>query len=202
MPLGTIDRRVARTRTLLHNALLSLLRSKSYDAITVEDLCAKAKIGRSTFYAHYASKDELLRARLTHLRDTLLERRRAAAVGHEAGKGLAFSGIMFEHAYEHMHLHRHLLGNRGGSIAFAMIHDILSELVRDETASARRFAGGDALLRDFTTAYIVGAFMAVMDWWMKHGKTLSPQRIDALFQRAVAEGIVAVSDNSTSFREA
>jgi len=35
MPLGTIDRRVARTRTLLHNALLSLLRSKSYDAITV-----------------------------------------------------------------------------------------------------------------------------------------------------------------------
>src|SRR5262249_10485462 len=111
MPLGTIDRRVSRTRTLLHNALLSSLRSKSYDAITVEDLCTKAKIGRSTFYAHYTSKDDLLRTRLTHLRDTLIERRRAAAAGRATGKGLVFSGIMFEHAYEHVHLHRHLLGN-------------------------------------------------------------------------------------------
>ena len=193
MPLGTIDRRVARTRTLLHDALLSLLCTKSYDAITVEDLCTKAKIGRSTFYAHYASKDELLRARLKHLHDTLLERRRAAAMGHAASKGLLFSGIMFEHAYEHVHLHRHLLGNRGGSIVFAMIRDMLSELVRDETAPATRAAKGDALLRDFTVAYIVGAFMAVMDWWIKQDKTLSPQQIDALFQRAVAEGIATVS---------
>lgn len=194
MPLGTIDRRVARTRTVLHNALLSLLRSKSYDAITVEDLCAKAKIGRSTFYAHYTGKDDLLRARLTHLRDTLLERRRAAAARHAAHQGLLFSGIMFEHAAEHMHLHRHLLGNRGGGIALAMIRDMLAELVRDEIAPAGRAAGGDALMRDFTVAYVVGAFMAVMDWWMKQGKTLSPQRIDALFQRAIAEGIAAAAE--------
>ena len=195
MPLGTIDRRVARTQTLLHNALLSLLRGKDYDAITVEDLCSKAKIGRSTFYAHYASKDELLRARLKHLRDTLLERRREAATRHTAHKGLLFSGIMFEHAYEHAHLHRHLLGNRGGSIAFAMIHEMLAELVGDETASAGRAPGSDALFRDFSVAYIVGAFMAVMDWWMKHAKTLSPQRIDALFQRAVAEGITVAAEH-------
>ena len=193
MPLGTIDRRVARTRTLLHNALLASLRSKSYDAITVEDLCAKAKIGRSTFYAHYTGKDDLLRARLTHLRDTLIERRRAAAAGHPARGGLLFSGIMFEHAYEHAHLHTHLLGNRGGGITFAMIQGMLSELVREELAPAGRDPGGDALLEDFTTAYIVGAFMAVMDWWMKQGMALPPQRIDALFQRAVAEGITATS---------
>jgi AcrR family transcriptional regulator len=193
MPLGTIDRRVARTRTLLHNALLSSLRSKNYDAITVEDLCAKAKIGRSTFYTHYTSKDDLLRARLAHLRDALIERRRAAATGHAARQGLAFSALMFEHAYEHVHLHRHLLGNRGGSIAFAMIRDMLAELVREEIAPAGRAARGDALGEDFSIAYIVGAFMAVMDWWMKQGMALPPQQIDALFQRAVAEGVATVS---------
>ena len=185
MPL-TIDRRVTRTRTVLHNALLSLLQTKDYDVITVEDLCAKARIGRSTFYGHYTSKDDLLRARLQHLRDTLIEQRRAAARAPVPSQGLAFSGIMFEHASEHMHLHRHLLGNRGGTIAFAMIRDMLAELVRDETAPAR---SKDALLQDFTTAYIVGAFMAVMDWWMKQAPTISPQRIDALFQRAIAKGI-------------
>jgi AcrR family transcriptional regulator len=188
MPLGTIDRRVARTRTLLHNALLSSLRSKSYDSITVEDLCAKAKIGRSTFYAHYTGKDDLLRARLAHLRDMLIGRRRAAATGDAARKGLLFSGILFEHAYEHVHLHRHLLGNRGGTIAFAMVRDMLAELVREEIVPPGR-AAGDAIIEDFTIAYIVGAFMAVMDWWMQQGMALPPQRIDALFQRAVAEGI-------------
>ena len=193
MPLGTIDRRVARTRTLLHNALLSSLRGQSYDAITVEDLCAKAKIGRSTFYAHYTSKDDLLRARLAHLREMLVERRRAVAAGPARRKGLLFSGIMFEHAYEHAHLHRHLLGNRGGSIAFAMIHDMLAELVREEIAPGGGDASGDVQLAGFTTAYVVGAFMAVMDWWMKQGMALPPQQIDALFQRAVAEGVTATS---------
>jgi AcrR family transcriptional regulator len=192
MPLGTIDRRVARTRTLLHNALLASLRGKRYDAITVEDLCTKAKIGRSTFYAHYTGKDDLLRARLTHLRDMLIERQRAAATGNR-GRGLLFSGIMFEHAYEHVHLHRHLLGNRGGSIAFAMVRDMLAELVRAEIAPAGGGARRDALLDDFTVAYIVGAFMAVMAWWIKQGMALPPRRIDALFQRAVAEGIAAAS---------
>jgi len=193
MSLGTIDRRVARTRTLLHNALLASLRGKHYDTITVEDLCAKAKIGRSTFYAHYTSKDDLLRARLKHLGDTLRERRRAAATAQAPRQGLLFSGIMFEHAYEHVHLHRHLLGNRGGSIAFAMIRDMLAELVREEIAPAGRETGGDALIEDFTTAYIVGAFMAVMDWWMKQGVALPPQRVDALFQRAVAQGVAAAA---------
>jgi len=193
MSLGTIDRRVARTRTLLHNALLASLRGKHYDTITVEDLCAKAKIGRSTFYAHYTSKDDLLRARLKHLGDTLRERRRAAATARAPRQGLLFSGIMFEHAYEHVHLHRHLLGNRGGSIAFAMIQGMLAELVREEIAPAGRETGGDALIEDFTTAYIVGAFMAVMDWWMKQGVALPPQRVDALFQRAVAQGVAAAA---------
>lgn len=202
MPQGNIDRRVAHTQTQLHNALLSLLRGNDYEAITVEDLCAKAKIGRSTFYAHYPSKDELLRARLTHLRDMLIERRRAAAARRTGHKGLIFSGIMFEHAAEHVHLHRNLLGNRGGSIAFAMIRDMLSDLVRDEIAPATGGAGSDKLARDFTVVYVVGAFMAVFDWWIEQGARLAPQRVDALFQRATEEGIAALSGSSPLVREA
>src|SRR5262245_18026211 len=46
-----IDRRVARTRTALANALVALIRRKSYDRITVVDILAEANIGRATFYA-------------------------------------------------------------------------------------------------------------------------------------------------------
>src|SRR5215212_6819637 len=54
------DRRVQRTRALLHDALVSLVHEKSYDDIVVKEILARANVGRSTFYAHYRDKDELL----------------------------------------------------------------------------------------------------------------------------------------------
>src|SRR6266496_628935 len=56
------DRRVRRTRAALQQALIELLPRKSYEQITVEDICAAADIGRSTFYAHYRGKEDLQRA--------------------------------------------------------------------------------------------------------------------------------------------
>ena len=54
------DRRVHETRTRLHGALESLVHEKPYDEIVVKEIIARADIGRSTFYAHYRDKDELL----------------------------------------------------------------------------------------------------------------------------------------------
>jgi hypothetical protein len=43
--------------------------------------------------------------------------------------------------------------------------------------------------REFVVQYVVGAFMAVMTWWLDAGAKLSPQRIDAMFRRLAIEGI-------------
>lgn len=48
-----LDRRVRRTRTLLTEALFSLLETKSYNDITVKELCDVADVNRGTFYLHY-----------------------------------------------------------------------------------------------------------------------------------------------------
>ena len=58
MAKRSIDRRVARTRAMLQQAHISLILEKGYEAITIEDICDKANVGRSTFYAHYTSKDD------------------------------------------------------------------------------------------------------------------------------------------------
>ena len=62
MPVGSIDRRVARTRSLLQQALFSLTAEKGYTAITVEDICREADVGRSTFYTHYPDKESSRKA--------------------------------------------------------------------------------------------------------------------------------------------
>ncbi|MCP3935528.1 MAG: TetR family transcriptional regulator [Actinomycetia bacterium] len=62
-----LDRRVRRTRDRLHVALMELFQEKPYDKITVSDLIDRADVGRSTFYAHYDTKDDLLLSGLEHL---------------------------------------------------------------------------------------------------------------------------------------
>ena len=54
------DRRVARTKRQLSKALIELILEKGYDHVTNQDILDRADVGRSTFYAHYESKDVLL----------------------------------------------------------------------------------------------------------------------------------------------
>ena len=56
MAAGSIDRRVARTRRLLQQALFRLTAEKGYGTVTVEDICREADVGRSTFYTHYTAR--------------------------------------------------------------------------------------------------------------------------------------------------
>ena len=62
-----IDRRVTRSRTALFDALLSLMLEEDYQSISIEDILTRADIGRSTFYAHFISKDDLLEKSLERL---------------------------------------------------------------------------------------------------------------------------------------
>jgi AcrR family transcriptional regulator len=64
------DRRVQRTRRLLHKAL-SLILEKKYESITVQELLDRADVGRSTFYMHFQDKDELLLSGFQYLQSFL-----------------------------------------------------------------------------------------------------------------------------------
>lgn len=55
-----LDRRVRRTRRRLKEALLTLIDERGYEGITVQDIADRADVGRSTFYSHFASKEDLL----------------------------------------------------------------------------------------------------------------------------------------------
>ena len=54
------DLRVIKTNKALFNALLDLMKEKTFEEIKISDVCSKALINRSTFYAHYNDKYELL----------------------------------------------------------------------------------------------------------------------------------------------
>lgn len=54
------DLRVVRTKKMLTKALKELLQEKSFDKITVNDVCDRALVHRATFYNHFNDKTDLL----------------------------------------------------------------------------------------------------------------------------------------------
>ncbi len=62
------DSRVIKTRASLRRALFELLSEKSYDNITVNEICDKADIRRATFYKHFADKNAFLFSVVNELR--------------------------------------------------------------------------------------------------------------------------------------
>src|SRR5215831_9675788 len=103
---GEIDRRVARTRRTLQEALIRLIKRKGYDALTVQEIIDEADIGRATFYAHYRGKDDLLRGGFEELRTELKAARRPARQGREPYRALSFSLALFEHACAYKDVYR------------------------------------------------------------------------------------------------
>ncbi len=127
------DRRVRRTRESLHKALISLALEKHYDSITVQEVLDRADIGRSTFYTHFQSMEELLISGMQELRTTLssaLENQRKSAKRRE--NVIAFSRAMFDHAYGYRNVYFALLNTGAWPIVRQQLQEVLEELIRRE----------------------------------------------------------------------
>ncbi|MDR1157188.1 MAG: TetR/AcrR family transcriptional regulator [Oscillospiraceae bacterium] len=67
------DLRIVKTNKTLVLAMLSLLRRRNFNRITVYDLCGEALVSRTTFYAHFNDKYSLLRHCLEDLETALVQ---------------------------------------------------------------------------------------------------------------------------------
>jgi AcrR family transcriptional regulator len=180
-----IDRRVARTRNALHQALISLILRKGYDATTIQDIIDKADVGRSTFYAHYTGKDDLLHGGFERLRTELAEARRSASARPEAGP-LAFSATLFDHAWGYKEVYRALIGGRGGTLAMDDIRDVLSSFVREELSGA--WEDGE-VSRDLAVQFVVSTFLTVLTSLLAKRSKLTPAAANVVFRRLVLGGV-------------
>lgn len=172
----TTDRRIARSSASVEAAFLNLMHEKDYDAITVEDICQDANVGRSTFYTYYRGKDDLKLQGMMHLRRQL-QARQAEAMRLDDQTRLAFLLPLFEHAREHRMLYRALRGGRGGMIALRALRQMLIELFDAELAAA---APGD-IPRALRVQFLVGACLEILLTWLDAGAQQAPEEMAALF---------------------
>lgn len=180
-----IDRRVARTRRLLQEALIHVMREKGYDAVTVQDIVDQADVGRSTFYSQFAGKDDLFRRGFETLRHDLASAESASsAMGGRTTRPLAFSTAFFEHVDRHADLYRLLLSSRGGTIAQNEVQAAIVHLIRMELEPVTTPEGRELVVR-----HIAGAFMGTLAAWLEHTPRRQAAEVDALFRQLVVFGL-------------
>ncbi len=187
-----MDRRVQRTRNILHQALISLMIEKGYEAITVQDIIDRANLGRSTFYAHYVGKQDLLMSGLKNLSRHLLEHQRAALAlkGSFTEKGFGFSLALFEHVHSHRNVYHAIVGRQSGTVVMTELRALLADLVRNDLKTLSPNERSSDLPRSAVIHFVVGALMSVVTWWLDERSKLSPAEANAIFRRLTLPAIL------------
>lgn len=179
-----IDRRVARTRAALYDALVALMLRRLYAEIDVQDIVAEANVGRSTFYAHFSGKDDLLARSLERLRPVFADGRAAQLRKPRIGSCEGTLAL-----FRHVHEFRHLLAAIDGSPARAIVVDAIeAELGRFLTPFAVSRAH-NGMPRELVLRFITGTFVAVMTWWLEKGREMPAEEADQFFHQLVEGGI-------------
>jgi AcrR family transcriptional regulator len=186
---GLTDRRVRRTRQTLHETLMRLTVERGYDEVTVGDIAAAADVGRSTFYAHFTDKDDLLRSAVGTLRTALMQEHAAAGIGgSHADRVLGFSRFMTAHLAEQRILYQALMRGRAGPILLDFIRHALCDIVRAELAPGMKTTTA-SLDDELTVQFLVGGYMSVLTWWLDRGSKEAPEVIEAGFRQMALNGL-------------
>lgn len=114
-----IDRRILRTRKILLEALMGLICERGYEAVSVKEITDKANVGRSTFYAHFENKEQLLFSGHNNL--TLKLNKYAQSIS--AQDTFRLFEMLFHHVKSHRKLAKAMLG-RGEDLMLQRVAEI------------------------------------------------------------------------------
>ena len=192
------DRRVLRTEQALTMALVELVLAKRWAAITVQDLLDKAGVGRSTFYAHYKSKDDLLLQSFVLMLDRLdtqLDLDGRSGPDGRAGPGGRVAPVaeLFQHIGEVTAFHRalaraHVIERLFQAGAERLSRHIERRLAARAAASNGDGAGAAALPVHVAAQAHAGALFALLRWWIDQAAPHTPDEMDAMFHALVRGG--------------
>lgn len=183
-----MDRRQQKTRAAIFNAFIASLGRKNYNNITVQEIIDEANIGRSTFYAHFETKDDLLKELCVELFGHVIN----SAIGSSHTHGLysdnSAPDSVFCHLLQHLEKkHNNILGLlscESSEIFLRYFKDSLNELVRIQFIDQNR-KRNISLPDDFLVNHISGSFVEMILWWIKGHRKQSPTELDRYFREVI-----------------
>ena len=179
-----MDRRKRKTREAIFSALITLLSKKDFNQITVGEIIDEADIGRATFYAHFETKEFLLKELCEELFGHIFD----AADGEHLERKYIFNcdapDSVFLHLYQHLQKNDNkileLLASHNNELFMRYFKINLKKLVASQLQlfDTRK---NEKLPKDFWVNHIASTFVETIVWWIDNGMKESPETMTEYF---------------------
>ncbi len=173
-----MDRRQRKTREAIFNAFIDLLSKKNYNNVTVGEIIEIADVGRATFYAHFATKDFLLKDLCTELFDHLFY----------SNKQNIFSCDINDNDFLHLFKHVKKNDNNICKLLSSKNNELFLEYFKNGVKSLvlKNFAQFESkkpaiIPKDFWVNHITSTFIETLRWWLENKTKQSPEAITEYF---------------------
>lgn len=169
------DRRYIRTEERILQSMTDLLRIRTFDKITVTDICKMANVSHSSFYAYFSSKHDLVRK----YEDQLLQKSmRDVPQGKIPLREVLLERLRFLN--NEGELIALLLSENGSpEIQRQLEHDFmvnLKHIILPRMNITIRTEVGERYL----AVFLANAMLGVIQEWINSGRKESPERMAAL----------------------
>lgn len=191
-----MDRRQKKTREAIFSAFTALLSQKNYNQISVQEIIDTANIGRTTFYAHFETKEYLLKDLCEELFGHIIDTAMGLPHGHYHYSCGSKTDSVFLHLLRHLQENDRnileLLSSQNNEIFLRYFKSNLKKLIITQYAEKNLLKNGN-LPEDYLVNHISASFVETVDWWVSHQMKETPEEITDYFL-AVIEPICMAED--------
>ena len=181
-----MDRRQRKTRELIFNAFTELLSEKEYEKITVGEIIQKADVGRATFYAHFETKDFLLKELCAELFCHIFDAKTNTQHRHIFNCNAPDSVFLhlFTHIYKNDNNILRFFTSPNNELFLRYFRGNLKELAKSNLPLFEE-KRNEKLPYDFWVNHICSVFLETALWWMDNGMKESPETVTEYFLLAI-----------------
>ncbi len=166
------DLRIIKTNNTLYDALINLLKEKTFEEIKVSDICQKALVNRSTFYAHFNDKYELFMSLINSLKESLQTELKSIEETNLKDYYLKMIEVFLNHIEGKEQIYKSILINNRSSIIMDMIYDTITEDINQKVTKNDKDVPNEIF-----TAYYLGAIVNTGIEWFKNDKKYSKDQM-------------------------
>jgi len=181
-----IDRRVARTRNALGDAVVSLIQEKPFDSITVQQILDRAHVSRSTFYAHYSDTNDLF---LSDAEDFWEMMSSALARGKENSNRVAPVRELFSHVADWRRFYDAMVASQKVRDVLELGQEYFARSIASRLAALPAGRALPAARRTALGHAYSGAMFSLLGWWVRNPSSATPAQMDDMFHRMVWAGV-------------
>lgn len=177
----SVDRRQQKTRALIFNSFNALLKTKRYDRITVQQIIDGANVGRSTFYSHFETKDDLLYEMCTDIfghvfaKEPIMCEKTHDFSDCDADLKTKLTHLLYHVKYSRSDISG-ILTCEGGEVFMKYFKEYLSQLFSDHIDDFTPNVRQDYLLNHLSVS-----FAETVKWWIKDKTQIPPEQLSEDF---------------------